>query len=155
MIYFVAFDTKFFFNMFIWFWFFLFVEHILMLGFVTFSYSFRFVELECSGMLALRLWKSFLFLSLSNWVISWVFCRPFTGIWISFLLSFISSASRFAETSYLLTLLLLQLKWLISMYSRSSGCGESRSRLQASWMYIYNVYLLRGYFFWMHFSLTF
>ena len=53
----------------------------LLLLFVRFWYFFHFVKFE---MLASRLWKSLLFLTHPSWDFSWVFCMPFSVIWISF-----------------------------------------------------------------------
>ena len=55
------------FSIFIWLWFFIFVEFVLVFGFVFFWYFFYFVKFQCSGILTLRLWKSLLFVTHSNW----------------------------------------------------------------------------------------
>ena len=56
----------------------------LVFGLPTSWYFLHFVRLECGGMLALILCKSLIFLTQSSWVFSWVFCRHFIVIWISF-----------------------------------------------------------------------
>ena len=57
-----------FFSIFIWLWFLVFVEFVLVFGFVTFCYLFYFVKFKCGGMFASRLWKNLLPWTHSSWV---------------------------------------------------------------------------------------
>ena len=56
-----------FFSIFMWFWFSVFLEFVLVSASVTFWYFFSFVKSECGGMLALHLWKGLLCLTRSSW----------------------------------------------------------------------------------------
>ena len=102
--------------------------------FVTFWYFFYFVKFVCSEILALRFWKSLLFLTHSSWAFSGVFCMCLAVIWISFWLIFITGVCSKIPCS-IVSCLKTPVLWI---YYKSTDwlphdvgyeCQESRNRI--------------------------
>ena len=71
-------------------------------------------------MVAWRLWNSLLFLTHSSWAFSWVFCMPFTVIWMLFLFTFIDSYYWSLFWVSLLYCLAFYGNYLLGFYCNSS-----------------------------------